>query len=80
MATDAASGWILDKLEDGKPASKVSPLENIIPEPGKSVSIRILDMDTYTEKAENPASEDMIFTNEELDKFHVLGKSCCFPK
>ena len=29
-------------------------------------------------KAENPAYEDMIFTNEELDKFHVLGKAVAF--
>lgn len=38
----------------------------------------------YTEKcmvilkAENPAYEDMIFTNEELDNFHVLGKAVAF--
>lgn len=29
-------------------------------------------------KAENPAFEDMIFTNEELDNFHVLGKAVAF--
>jgi repressor LexA len=29
-------------------------------------------------KAENPAYEDMIFTNEELDKFHILGKAVAF--
>lgn len=29
-------------------------------------------------KAENPAYEDMIFTNEELDNFHVLGKAVAF--
>lgn len=38
----------------------------------------------YTEKsmvilkAENPAYEDMIFTNEELNNFHVLGKAVAF--
>lgn len=38
----------------------------------------------YTEKcmvilkAENPAYEDMIFTNEELDNFHILGKAVAF--
>lgn len=38
----------------------------------------------YTEKcmvilkAENPAYEDLIFTNEELDNFHVLGKAVAF--
>lgn len=29
-------------------------------------------------KAENPAYEDMIFTNEELDNFHILGKAVAF--
>lgn len=29
-------------------------------------------------KAENPAVEDMIFTNEELDNFYVLGKAVAF--
>lgn len=38
----------------------------------------------YTEKcmvilkAENPVYEDMIFTNEELNNFHVLGKAVAF--
>lgn len=29
-------------------------------------------------KAENPAFEDMIFTNEELNNFHILGKAVAF--
>jgi len=29
-------------------------------------------------KAENPAYEDMIFTNDELNNFHVLGKAVAF--
>lgn len=29
-------------------------------------------------KAENPSYEDMIFINEELDNFHVLGKAVAF--
>lgn len=29
-------------------------------------------------KAENPAYEDMIFQNEELDNFHILGKAVAF--
>lgn len=29
-------------------------------------------------KAENPSYEDMIFANEELDNFHVLGKAVAF--
>ena len=50
MGTDAASGWVLDELEDGKPAPEASPLEIIIPEAGGFVSMLVLDMDAYAEK------------------------------
>ena len=50
MGTDAASGWVLDELEDGKPVPEASPLENITPDPGGFVSILVLDMDTYAER------------------------------
>lgn len=50
MGTDAASGWVLDELEDGKPAPPASPLESITPEPGGFVSLLMLDMDAYAEK------------------------------
>ena len=50
MATDAASGWVLDELEDGKPAPKASPLGSITPDPGGLVNILVLDMDSYAEK------------------------------
>ena len=50
MGMDAASGWVLDALEDGKPAPPASPLESITPEPGGFVSMLVLDMDSYAEK------------------------------
>lgn len=50
MGTDAASGWVLDELEDGKPAPEASSLESIIPEAGGFVSMLVLDMDAYAEK------------------------------
>ncbi len=50
MGTDAASGWVLDELEDGKPAPEASPLDSIIPETGGFVSMLVLDMDAYAEK------------------------------
>lgn len=49
MATDAASGWVLDELENGNPAPQASPLASITPEPGGFVSMLVLDMDTYAE-------------------------------
>jgi len=51
MATDAASGWVLDELEDGKPIPPASPINEIVPdEPDGFVSLLVLDMDAYAEK------------------------------
>jgi predicted RNase H-like HicB family nuclease len=50
MGVDAASGWILDELEDGKSVPPMSALEDIHPEDGGFVSLLALDMDTYAEK------------------------------
>ncbi|MDR0842228.1 MAG: type II toxin-antitoxin system HicB family antitoxin [Acidobacteriota bacterium] len=51
MAVDAASGWVLDELEDGKPAPVASAIKDIHPsEPGGFVSVLALDMDAYAEK------------------------------
>ena len=50
MGTDAASGWVLDELEDGKRAPEASPLESIIPEADGFVSMLVLDIDAYAEK------------------------------
>ena len=51
MATDAASGWVLDELEDGKPVPNASRIGEIIPdEPDGFVTLLVLDMDAYAEK------------------------------
>lgn len=50
MAIDAASGWILDELENGKSAPPASPLDEIKPDTGGFVSMIALDMDAYAEK------------------------------
>jgi predicted RNase H-like HicB family nuclease len=55
MGTDAASGWVLDELEDGKPVPKASAPEDIKPEEDGFVSILVLDMDSYAEKYGNKA-------------------------
>jgi len=55
MGTDAASGWVLAELEDGKPAPKASSIEDIHPEDGGFVSMLVLDMDVYAEKYGNKA-------------------------
>jgi predicted RNase H-like HicB family nuclease len=55
MGTDAASGWVLSELEDGKSIPKTSPVEAIHPDPGGFVSVLVLDMDAYAEKYGNKA-------------------------
>jgi len=50
MATDAASGWVLDELEDEKAVPPAGPLESITPDSGGFVSMLVLDMDSYAEK------------------------------
>jgi len=55
MATDAASGWVLDELEDGKAIPPASALDKISPDPGVFVSMLVLDMDIYAEKYGNKA-------------------------
>lgn len=50
MGVEAASGWVLDELEEGGVAPKASAIESIVPEPGGFVSLLLLDMDAYAEK------------------------------
>lgn len=50
MGADAASGWVLDEIEDNKPIPKASFIEDIHPEDGGFVSLLVLDMDSYIQK------------------------------
>ena len=50
MAEDAASGWVLDELEDGNIAPAASPMEAVCVKPGEFVNLLVLDMDAYAEK------------------------------
>ena len=57
MATDAASGWVLDELEEGKGAPEATPLADVIPDinRGGFVNILAIDIDSYAEKYGNKA-------------------------
>ena len=55
MAMDAASGWVLDELEDGKPIPPATPVQAVVPDAGGFVSVLALDMDAYAEKYGNAA-------------------------
>lgn len=51
MGMDAASGWILDELEEGHIAPKPSALKDVQPEtPDGFVNLLVLDIDAYAEK------------------------------
>lgn len=50
MAEDAASGWVLTELEDGKKAPKASSLQSIHTEGKQFVNMIALDMDAYAAK------------------------------
>jgi predicted RNase H-like HicB family nuclease len=50
MGIDAASGWVLSELEEGRPAPKARPLAAVQPDEGGFVSLLALDMDAYAEK------------------------------
>lgn len=55
MGTDAASGWVLTELEDGKAIPDASPIETVKPDEGGFASMLVLDMDAYAEKYGNKA-------------------------
>ena len=50
MGTDAASGWVLDELEEGNNIPAASDLSDIEVEEGSFKSLIVLDMDAYSEK------------------------------
>lgn len=50
MAEDAASGWVLDELEDGNTVPEASSIESIKAAEGEFVNLLVLDMDAYAEK------------------------------
>lgn len=51
MAADAASGWVLDELEDGNKAPTARKLSEVLLDSSDQfVNLIVLDMDTYTEK------------------------------
>ncbi len=50
MGIDAASGWVLGELENGKALPAATPYSNVPTEAGSMVNMILLDMDSYTEK------------------------------
>ena len=50
MAIDAASGWVLDELEEGNEIPKASAYADVKPRETGQVNIVLLDMDKYAEQ------------------------------
>lgn len=50
MAEDAASGWVLTELEDGKVAPKATEIKEVAHGVDQFVSLIALDMDAYAAK------------------------------
>lgn len=73
MAVDAASGWVLDELEDGKFAPPASRIQDVHPddEPGAFVSLISLDMDAYAEKYGKKAARKNLTIPAWLNTFAV---------
>ena len=51
MAIDAASGWVLDELEEGNEIPKASAYADVKPRENGQVNIVLLDMDKYAEQS-----------------------------
>ena len=49
-ATDAASGWVLDELEEGNNIPLASALSDVEADDGSFKGLIVLDMDEYSEK------------------------------
>ena len=47
---DAASGWVLDELEDGKAIPQASDRKDLMAPEGSFINLLILDMNSYQEK------------------------------
>ncbi len=50
MAVDAASGWVLDELEEGNPVPRASKYEEVQPKDSGQVNMILLNIDEYAEK------------------------------
>lgn len=50
MAVDAASGWVLDELEEGNPVPRASNYQEVQPKDSGQVNMILLNMDEYAER------------------------------
>lgn len=77
MAEDAASGWVLTELEDGKQAPEASEYSQINKKEGQLISLVALDMETYAAKYGSKAVKKTLTIPAWLNTFaEQNGISC----
>ena len=77
MAEDAASGWVLTELEDGKAAPKATEIKEVAHGADQFVSLIALDMDAYAAKYGNNAVKKTLTIPAWLNTFvEQNGISC----
>lgn len=77
MAEDAAGGWVLTELEDGKPVSKATAIGKVPHKDDQFISLIALDMDAYATKFGNKAVKKTLTIPAWLNTFaEQNGISC----
>lgn len=77
MAEDAASGWVLTELEDGKKAPEASEYSRIDTKEGQLISLVALDMESYAAKYGSKAVKKTLTIPAWLNTFvEQNGISC----
>ncbi len=76
MATDAASGWVLDEMEEGRAVPAASDWRTIHPDsPDGFVNILVLDMNAYVERYGNKAVRKK--TDNSCMAEYICGDQSC---
>lgn len=77
MAEDAASGWVLTELEEGRKAPKATDINKVKKAAGQFVSVIALDMDVYAAKYGSKAIKKTLTIPAWLNTFaEENGISC----
>ncbi len=75
MGVDAASGWVLTELEEGRPVPPSSDIDAVIADSCGFVSLLVLDMAAYAEKYGNKAVRKNLtipaWLNYQAEQAHV---------
>ena len=77
MAVDAASGWVLTELEDGKEAPKASVISGVTAPEGSFVSLVALDMDAYAKQYGNKAVKKTLTIPAWMDTYAEKHNISC---